>query len=71
MRWQHGSPSSAAQPALASDGAAQPSSLPGGAEEPSFIQLGQYILGELTFKNIKHIEAFVRGFANNFLCMEL
>ena len=38
-RWQHGSPSSAAQPALASDGAAQPSSLPGGAEQPSFTQL--------------------------------
>ena len=31
---QHGSPSSAAQPALASDGAAQLSSLPGGAEQP-------------------------------------
>ena len=34
-RWQHGSPSSAAQPALASDGAAQPSSLPGSAEQPA------------------------------------
>ena len=38
-RWQHGRPSSAAHPALASDGAAQPSSLPGGAEQPSFTQL--------------------------------
>ena len=38
-RWQQGSPSSAAQPDLASDGAAQPSSLPGGAEQPSFTQL--------------------------------
>ena len=34
-RWQCGRPSSAAQPALASDGAAQPSSLPGGAEQPA------------------------------------
>ena len=39
QRWQHGSPSSAAQPALASDGAAQPSSRRGGAEQPTFIQL--------------------------------
>ena len=31
QRRQHGSPSSAAQPALAPDGAAQPSSLPDGA----------------------------------------
>ena len=38
-RWEHDIPSSAAQPALASDGAAQPSSLPGGAEHPSFTQL--------------------------------
>ena len=34
---QHGSPSSAAQPALASDGAAQPSSLPSGAAQPTLV----------------------------------
>ena len=34
-RWQHGSPSSAAQPALASGGAPQPSCLPGSAEQPA------------------------------------
>ena len=39
LRWQHGSPSSAAQPALASDDAAELSSLPSGAEQPSIIQL--------------------------------
>ena len=39
-RWQHGSPSSAAQPALASDGAAQPSSLPGGAAQPTLLSDG-------------------------------
>ena len=39
-RWQHGSPSSAAQPALASDGAAQPSSLPGGAAQPTSLSDG-------------------------------
>ena len=33
-RWRHGSPSSAAQPALAPHDAAQPSSLPGGAAQP-------------------------------------
>ena len=35
QRWQHGSPSSAAQPALASGGAPQPSCLPGSAEQPA------------------------------------
>ena len=38
-RWQHGSPSSAAQPVLASEGAARPSYLPGGAEQPVITQL--------------------------------
>jgi len=39
-RWQHGSPSSATQPALAPDGAAQPSSLPGGAAQPTSLSDG-------------------------------
>ena len=46
-RWQHGRPSSAAQPALASDGAAQPSSLPGGAEEPAGFSYQRVWDGEL------------------------
>ena len=37
--WQHCSPSSAAQPALASDGVAQLSSLPGDAEQLSITEL--------------------------------
>ena len=40
QRWQHGSPSSAAQLVLASDGAAQPSSLPGGAAQPTLLSDG-------------------------------
>ena len=46
-RWQHGSPSSAAQPALASDGAAQLSSLPGGAEQPADFSYQRVWDGEL------------------------
>ena len=46
-RWQHGSPSSAAQSALASDGAAQLSSLPGGAEQPADFSYQRVWDGEL------------------------
>ena len=46
-RRQHGSPSSAAQPALASDGAAQLSSPPGGAEQPADFSYRRVWDGEL------------------------
>ena len=68
QRRQHGSPSSAAQPALASDGAAQPSSLPGGAAQPTLLSDGaeQPTLCQLP-ESTKELAV---GFYNVVLCLD-
>ena len=68
-RWQHGRPSSAAQPALASDRTAQPVSfLPGGAAQPTLLSDGaeQTMLCELP-ESTKELAV---GFYNVGVCVD-
>ena len=69
-RLQHGSPSSAAQPALASHGAAQPSFLPSGAAQPTLVSDGALWYWFITVKGRSKIIgiASVDGLCANVDC---